>query len=283
MYKGISVFLTGSEGFIGSKVKENLKYEGLNIFLSNNRLFKKEIEEFKEVDFKKIDCICHLGASSKRSNGSSDIIKKNIIYLENLLYQASKNKNIKFIFISANSVVGNNSESKIDFKTVPTPNELYSVSKLIGEQLLFKYFSRENISIIRLPAVYGKFSNKEGLLDRLAKKFIQNAKVKLSNHNLLFNNAAMIDDIVEFISKSILDLKNMAGKDFILGSSSPISLIDMANKIKSICNSKSSIEFDQNCNNSMHYILDISLAQEHGFKSVPMNEIINNVCKYYEK
>ena len=235
------IFLTGSKGFIGSQVANKLKASNFSVTYGKIVESDKGIMINESLDLKEYDCICHIGASSKRSNNYSDIIEKNIIHTENIFYNASKHKNIKVVFISANSVVGTSSQNVINFNSSPLPKEIYSVSKFLGEEILLNYVDRSNASIIRLPAVYGIESNRQGLLDRFIELSMNNEKIIISNENSLFNNAAIIDDVVDFIVKSIVDIKEFCGHDFILGSSNSMSIMDIVLRIKNKIRSSSDI------------------------------------------
>ena len=239
-----NIFLTGYKGFLEILLqKTNIRKLNVTfgkIYPADDGIMIKE-----NMDLEDFDCICHLGASSKRSNKYEDIISKNIIHTENLFYNASKYSNLKIIYASANSIVSSSSNELIDFKAKPIPRELYSVSKLLGEELLFNYIKRKNFTIIRLPAIYGKDSNKEGLIDRLINLFIKNEKINITNDSLLITKAAIVDDVVNFIVKSIININKFSGKDFILGSKKPMSLNDIVLYIKNRLNSDSEIIINQ--------------------------------------
>ena len=276
------ILLTGYKGFVGSHVTKKLLSKNLSITFGNINPSDNGIMIDQDINLKEYDCICHLGASSKRSNSYSDIINKNIIHNENIFYHASKYNNLKIIYASANSIVSSSTVDHIDFSTKSKPKELYSISKLLGEELLKHYIKRKNFTIIRLPALYGRGSNKEGLIDRLIKSFMQNKEINITNNSLLINNAAIIDDVADFIVKSVIKINKFCGNDFILGSTNSMSLYDIALHIKSRFNSDTKIIKNNLDKTKKNYVLDISLAEKFGFNSKPMKLIVDKACDYYE-
>ena len=75
-----NIFLTGYKGFLGNLVAKKLISENCNVTFGKIYPADDGIMINENMDLEDFDCICHLGASSKRSNKYEDIISKNIIH-----------------------------------------------------------------------------------------------------------------------------------------------------------------------------------------------------------
>lgn len=276
----IKVLVTGTRGFIAKELVRYLR--NLDILVYEADIIDRDgsINLCKEYSLSEYNVICHLGASSKRSDSVSEIINKNIYVTERLFAKASKFNDLKVIFVSANSIVSAKSQALIDMATPASANELYSCSKLIGESLLLNYVGRKRSSIIRLPAVYGKHNNKEGLINRFIELSKNNENLFVSDLDCQFNNAILIRNVIEFLSKVIFDIENAIGKDFLVAAPDHISIKQIAKRVISNLNSKSNIEIIGNNNfKNLNYLIDNTAALEFGLKSENMLEIIDTVCE----
>ncbi len=281
--ENLKVLVTGTRGSLGKSLFRSLKQNNIKVYEADIVDRSNTINLLKDYDLDEFNIIYHLGASSKRSDNIIDIVNKNLYATEKLFNKASKIKQIKVIFASANSVVSSRHHKQIDMNTPFSAKEFYSSSKLMGEGLLINYLGRDRSSIIRLPAIYGIINNKEGLIHRLIELSKKNKDIVIDYPNCLFNNAITLSCVVDFFTKILNNINQINGKDFLIAADSEISLMSMAERIIKRMNSKSNIITKSNIQSkNMNYIIDTSAAKEFGFKPEKMIDIVDMVCANYE-
>ncbi len=214
-----TVLITGSTGFIGShlvKTLINFKKYRIKIFIrkqSNlSRLGKllHKVEIFRgdfasEEDIKKslkgVDIFIHLASVLGRGR-KEDYLNFNIKTSERFFYYAVKNKVKKIIFLSSFEVMGGSKD--ICFyseKDKPNPLTSYGKSKYEVEKIAQKYIKRHNlnITILRVPAVYGPNDNFDRGFIRLIDLVASNKFIpfgKMNNYMALIYIENLIDVIL---------------------------------------------------------------------------------------
>lgn len=159
----ISVFITGSSGYLGNsffnQYKNKYKFEKFS--LVNQRL--------KDINFVGLDIILHCAAlvHQKIEYSYEKYHEINVEYPVTLAKLAKQNGVKQFVFISTIAVYGEEKE-KLDENTIYNPITPYGKSKLEAENELLKLNDDSFIvSIIRPPMIYGK--NAPGNIDSLVK------------------------------------------------------------------------------------------------------------------
>lgn len=185
----MNVLITGSKGFIGKNLK---------IFLLNKRL---KVFEFNRGDnFKKLeklikysDIIFHLAGDNRPKK--KKFFKINNIDLTNKICNTIKkqNKKIKIIFTSTTQINKNND---------------YAKSKLICEKILVKFKKKSNndIKILRLPNVYGKWSrpNYNSVVATFCYNIARNKKIIVYDNNQ-YVSLYYIDDLLKNFHNLIIN------------------------------------------------------------------------------
>lgn len=191
MYK---VLVTGSNGYIGRNVCRYLNEKGYRV-LGSVRSFSTLQKKFDDIDYIEtgeingqtdwsralsgVDIVIHLAA---RAHIIKDTEAESLkLFMEtncngtiNLAEQACSRGVKRFIYVSSIGVLGNSSgENPFSNTTIPSPKELYALSKLRAEEMLYK-LSKEckmKYVIVRPPLVYGKGApgNFSRLLDLINK------------------------------------------------------------------------------------------------------------------
>ena len=277
------ILLTGGRGFLGSQVLKKLI--NLNYNVDEADIISREgvINLLGEFNLNNYDCILHLGSSSKVSNSPNDLYNKNILIAEKIFTKAKLNKNIVVIYASANSIVNNRSKKNISIETQPSPKDFYSCSKFIAETLLIENIGQNRSIIVRLPAIYGNESNKEGFLDRIFNNAINNEEINISNENSKFNNASLIETSANFFVYLIDNLREVKGMNFLLGTNDKMSIYEIVNMIKKISNSNSRIVINESCDKDNNdYLVDVSNIQAINFELDSMNKIITKLGNFYK-
>ncbi len=157
----INLLVTGSEGQLGSEIKElSENYSAfLFFFSSKNELdisnFKK-VEEF--LDEKNIDVIINCAAYTNvdRAEIQPEFANEiNYLAVKNLA-EISKKRRIKLIHISTDYVFDGHSSIPYSEESKVSPLGTYGNSKMQGEQAMLK-LNPENSIIIRTSWLYSSF------------------------------------------------------------------------------------------------------------------------------
>jgi UDP-glucose 4-epimerase len=186
----VNILITGSSGYIGSKLikllsskhkiikfdkKESIIQDLNNINILNS-IFTKE----------KIDLVIHLAALSgveKNHREYKKFFKTNVLGLLNLLEVMRRNSVRNILFASSCSVYGNNKKAKESDNLEPI--SFYGLTKTFGEEIL-KYYNRVfdfNYQGFRIFNVIGKGGksdfNKIRLIPTLIKNINNNKPINL--------------------------------------------------------------------------------------------------------
>lgn len=256
------ILITGAAGFIGLNLAKKLNGEH-KVDLIDNFYRGKKDEEFKKIIKKKnvnfINCdlskkinikkqydyIFHLASIVGVQNVISkpyEVLKSNIILLENLIDFSYKQKRLKRIFFFSTSEVYADS---IKSKTIkfPTPeNQMltisdlsnnrstYSLSKIYGEALCLH--SGLPFIIVRPHNIYGPRMGFAHVIPQLTKKIFKNKRIVVFNpkHRRTF---FYIDDLVNILIL-LMNKKKLKHKIYNIGNQKDeISILNLLKKIMS--------------------------------------------------
>ena len=152
----MKVLITGGAGYIGSHISKKLVQEGIKVVIIDNlanghqkaipssaEFFLGDINSGKDLEqiFKKhqFDAIFHLAADADLRESLINPLKfykNNVSGTINLLEIAQKNQCHNFIFSSSFSIYGNLQKLPATENDSKNPTNPYSMSKLIGENIL---------------------------------------------------------------------------------------------------------------------------------------------------
>ena len=268
--------ITGGAGFIGIKLAEILLKNNKNrIYIIDN--FSKKTEDIslleilknKNVkliqkdlnsisDYLKIynfDYIYHFAAIlgvKKVIDNPFITLKDNILTTINLIEFSKKQKKLKKIcFTSTSEVYAYTLKKKL--AKYPTPEDIdflipkdfnprssYLLSKIVGEYLM--NYSRLNFVIFRPHNIFGPQMGFAHVIPQLTQKILNHNKRKITIHNSkhkrTFCNIEFAIDLIFNISHK----KKLTNKIFNIGSpEKEISIMELAQKIKKILNSKNQL------------------------------------------
>ncbi len=247
MNKKLKILVTGSNGFIGSKLKEYLKKDkNLEIWeLTRNKnhmrqnvnfiYLKSFLNDFDLTEnLSSIDCIIHLAAiAHNNSKSKNDIFQVNAKSVEKLAIQAEKAGVKRFIFLSSIKVYGETTHSiSFDEKSRTNPITSYAQAKLYAEKKLIQLARNSSISytIIRLPLVYG--NKQKGNLKKLIGLLNFRLPIPLIKEKNLRSIIA-IDNLNNFLYKCIIsDISK--NNIYCLSDGKDISLSELINLIAEV-------------------------------------------------
>ena len=185
-----NIFLTGSNGYLGSIIKKKFKKK-FNIIISQ-----------KDQNLKKFDnhAILHLAALNKNSceKNKSLAYKINVTNTRKLINFSKKYNFKKIIFFSSIHVYGKQ-KSKIKENQILKPKNYYGITKKKSEEMLLNISRNTNIIILRISNVIAK-PHKE---NEQSKKLIVNYLCRnILKANVKINSNG--DDTRDFISINYL-------------------------------------------------------------------------------
>lgn len=257
----MKVLLNGGLGFIGRRFikkfsnqhdiivyamsKDILAFKGES-FLKNIIIEKGTTEgtEILEVIEKhKPDVVIHLAALTglKKCHEDPELaFKINVHGTFNVLTACAKHCS-KFIFISSREVFGETINEKSREDDPPLPNNVYGVTKMVGENLV-QFFNKKHgldFTILRLTNVYGPEGDQYGA-QVIIKNAIKEKKIKVLGGNQRLNYV-YVDDVIDIINQ-VIDDKRSSKQIFNVGSNDTLSMDEFSKKILQLFDGKLEIE-----------------------------------------
>lgn len=188
----MKIILTGSSGFVGTKLSKFLSNKGNDIYgIDVVKKENKSLKAFFEIDLSKInnnqiykftniqnfDLVIHCAAAKGDYNLSKDdFYRDNVKATEGLVKLLKKIQVKNLIHYSTVSVYGHKNLLK-DENANLVPNNPYGETKLQSENILLdwqKENSESNLTILRPSVIYGEnnYANMFNLLTFLNKKIV---------------------------------------------------------------------------------------------------------------
>ena len=156
----INILVTGSNGQVGSEIRELSHKYAYNFFFTDRTTLdissKEDIETY--VATNKIHTIINCAAYTAVDKAQTDKTNANTINHLGVMYLAeiAKKKNIKLIHISTDYVFDGTNYKPYLESDLPNPNSVYGQTKLDGENALLLINPKDSI-IIRTSWVYSSF------------------------------------------------------------------------------------------------------------------------------
>lgn len=219
----MEVLVTGSRGFIGRKIVEELKkrkyaVKEFDLELGNDLLKEKDCEGA----VKGVNVVIHLAAEL---NEESPLLwKVNVDGTKNLVKAAAKNRVGRFIFASSVGVYGDTKE-RVDEESEFAPKTDYEKSKVEAEKVLEGFQEEISITILRPAIVLGA-----------NKYWEKNLKVVRKGFPLIGNggNKWQTVDVKDVVSAVVfvLERKETEGEDYIVAEENASSLKELILEMK---------------------------------------------------
>ena len=271
------ILITGSSGFIGKNLIDNLLTEYEIIGLSKkgekskiNHIIK-DVNEITSKDFKNIFCVIHLAAITDPKiceDFPEKCITTNVLGTQKIL-EASRKNNCKIIYASTSHVYGIPKKIPISEIASTSPTSIYAGSKLAGEILCESYQKQFNmdISIVRIFSVYGPKSNNHCVLPSIVKQMKNSNIIKLGNINSK-RDFIFISDIIDAFK---IILKNIDGFNiYNVGTEKSYSIKEICKKFEKLYAKKIVIKNNSEQNRKIdakNIICDATKLKKLGWKS----------------
>ena len=201
------ILIAGANGFLGSEICNKLKkrkIKFLRLDISLKGIEKVDINNINDLEKlfnkKKIKTIINCACEPATSKSKNEIIKTNKSGNLNLIKLALKYKVNKFIFFSTSAIFVKNYKKPLNENAKPNPVETYGLSKVLAEKDIINS-NLKSWTIFRIPMIVSK--KRLGVLSILFDFIINNKKIPILNKGNNFLQFIHIDDLTNFIIKSI--------------------------------------------------------------------------------
>ncbi len=307
-----TVVVTGGAGFIGSHLCEALIKKGLNVicvdnlitgseknikYLLKNKNFeflKKNIAK-DELNLKEISYIFHLASPASPNDFeklAEEIALVNTVGTINMLNLARKT-GARFLLGSTSEVYGDPKEhpqKETYYGNVNSfgPRSCYDESKRFGETMTYIYLRKYTLDarVVRIFNTYGPRMRKDDgrAVSNFVNQAIRGKPITVYGDGGQTRSFCYVDDMVEGLMKAMFSEK-AKGEVINLGNPEEYNILDLAEKIKKLTNSKSKIVFSKlPADDPMRRKPDISKAKKlfDWSPKVSLNEGLKRTIKYYK-
>lgn len=298
--------ITGGAGFIGSHIAEYLSGEGQQVVVLdslrtgfeknlnglNVEFVKGDIRDKELVDelVKDATAVFHLAAlvsvpeSLLRLDECIDI---NTIGTINILEAARKNKDCKVVLSSSAANYGNNPILPKVETMIPEPMTPYAITKLDGEFYLKMYQDQWNVptASLRYFNVFGPRQNPQSAYAAAVPIFInkalQNQPITIYGDGLQTRDFIYVKDVV----KANILASTIGNETYNVALGYSTSILELAEKIIQITNSKSQIQFlEERSGDIKHSKADPTKFNDLGFKpSHSIEKALEETIQFYHQ
>lgn len=271
----MNILLTGSNGFIGSNLKNYYKLKGHNVFEINKENGFDLSKNDWTIGIPKInfEIVVHLAQSKHYrdfENNSNDIFRVNIQSTSELLNWAKLNNIKKFIYTSSANVYDNS--NIISYENSSTNyNSFYDLTKILSESIISFYSKYFQILILRLNTVYGP-GQKDTIIPKIINKVKNKEEIVLARGKGIFLNPIYIDDLIHIIyNLSLYEFDNQK-EVFNVSSDETISLHEIALIISKFLSNDLNLKITDE--EVKYFLCDISKLKSH-FEKIKFSKFKN--------
>lgn len=281
------ILLTGSSGFIGSEILNQLSINNLvyitkrnkkKVKIKNNQNIKIiYFRNYDNLNYKlsklKIDIVIHCATHYIKKHTSKDIKKlsdSNILF-GNVILENLRVMNVKK-FIYFNTVWENYNSIKKNYFN------LYAVYKSIFKEIISYY--KKNLTSIKfynlsISDTFGAIDRRKKIINVLKSNYLKNKKTKILSKNL-YLNLLNVEDIVDAVI--ILIKKNYNSNEYILKNPKNYSMKEIVDKINNTSEKKIKIQWISN-KKIKEKLLNSNKLKNWKPKKSNITDIVNTIKK----
>ncbi len=219
------------------KFLEDYKIDVIEGIIENSNL----LEEIKTINPDVVIQLAALTGLVKCHNDPQNAFKINVFGAFNVANACSE-LNCKLIFISSREVYGETINEKATEEDPLLPNNIYGITKMIGENIIKFFNQKQNLdfTILRLTNVYGPEGDQYGA-QVIIKKAITEKKIQILGGTQRLNYV-FVDDVVEIIHNCIGN-QNFKKEIFNVGSKDTLSIKEFVEIVIKLLDEDIKIEY----------------------------------------
>lgn len=290
----MKAIVTGGAGFLGSHLVDKLLERGYQVLAIDNLLtgdlknlehladnpkftfLNQDVSKVFQTDFD-ADEIYHLASPASpnlNSPKSYHAYPFETMMVNSMgtwyMAQMALQKGAKFLFASTSEVYGDpkedpQKESYLGNVSTTGPRSVYDESKRFGETITASFVRSNNLDgrIVRIFNTYGPKMAKDGrVVIEFVTAALNNKSFPVFGDGKQTRSFCYVTDLIDGIILAME--KGKKGEVFNLGNPDEFTILDLAEKIKELTNSKSAVEFVANLpeDDPMQRCPDITLAKQ---------------------
>lgn len=284
----MKILVTGSSGFIASRLIEKLKGHTVISFDIQTGQDLMNFEQIEEA-IKKVDVIYHLAAQADFTQMIDKPYEGTVLNIDathNVANLCAKHKKW-LIYISTICVYGNQKTEPTTEKSLPNPSELYAETKLAGECIVKGYGSNFGMdwTILRIATIYGERMREALGMHIFFTQAISGKDITVHGDGEQVRTLTYIDDVVNGMI-AVINSKKSKKETFIISNKQGITANKMAEDIKELtCSSSKIVHILQRPNQTFKENFDVSKAKEllNWETKTSWKEGLNNTYKFLTK
>lgn len=245
----MKALVTGGSGFIGSKLTQRLKANGLEVFNFDNAggIVSNDLRYIDSVltAVKGKDYVFHLAAVADLNWAKVHPIEAMQINVQgtwNVAY-ACQQYGAKLYYASTCCVYGNQPVHPETEEMLPRPAEIYACSKMAGENVIMGFHHTYGLeyNMMRFATIYGEGTRPALATHIFLRQAITGQPITVHGEGKQTRTLTYIDDLVDaiemlFLSSKVNGVWNMSTEE-------EVSALQMAQDIRQVTGSNSKIEF----------------------------------------
>jgi len=265
----MKALITGSHGFLGTHLADELAERGVDVFAFPRALFLDVEEATKFIDKIKPDYIYHLAAYGNMSNQKDEaqMIASNVLGTFSLLEASRLLPYSAFVYVSTSSVYGTKEKPMKEIDVCDT-DTYYGVTKLSGEYLCKAFAKKHNkpITILRPFSIYGPNEASFRFIPTVIKKIKDEEVLELesrTNHDWLY-----VKDFVKAVTLVSGKIQQTRGKIINVGTGNQYTNMEVVRKIEEIMDKEASIQESLNMREFevSSWVADNTVMRSFGWK-----------------
>lgn len=232
-----TILITGYNGFIGKNLVKALSNQNLI-------LYNKDITQKIQID-DKVDCVVHLAAKTDSREAQKipgEYYRVNILGTLNIL-EFCRSKGSRLVFASTGQVCGKPKYLGVDEKHPTNPDNPYTKSKLLAENLCKNYSDDFGVNciILRFFNVYGPGQKENFFIPKVIFSILRDREFELNDISVK-RDFIYIDDIIDSIKKAI-DYTKTKFEIFNIATGKPKSVKEIVSMAQKTSNKKINVEY----------------------------------------